>query len=332
MTDDTALSIRVDVHVTEADLDAALEADVLAGFASVPKSLPPVWFYDEVGCDLFDQITRLAEYYPTEAERSILAASSDAIAEAAGCDTLVELGSGTSDKTRLLLDATTARGLERFVAFDISEPTLRAACAALSTEYPKLSLHAVAGDFHRHLEQIPTDGRRRLVAFLGGTIGNFAPEQRHTFLDELAGTLREHDRFLLGVDLVKDPARLVAAYDDSAGVTAAFNRNVLSVLNRRLGANFDPELFDHVARWNDESSWIEMRLRARESVDIHFEALGLKTSFALGEDLLTEISAKFTPERLRHELREVGLDWEQSWTDANGDFLLVLASPRSGQY
>src|SRR3954453_10736811 len=198
MTDDTAVSIRVDVYVTEADLDAALEEDVRLGLAAQPKSLPPVWFYDETGCELFDRITRLSEYYPTRAERAILAARSGAIAEAAGCDTLVELGSGTSEKTRLLLNAMTGRGLRRFVAFDISEPTLRAACAALSTEYPGLALHAVAGDFHRHLDQIPTDGSR-LIAFLGGTIGNFAPQQRHAFLTELTATMRPADRFLLGV-------------------------------------------------------------------------------------------------------------------------------------
>src|SRR3954453_22341968 len=318
MTDDTAVSIRVDVYVTEADLDAALEEDVRIGFAAQPKSLPPVWFYDETGCELFDRITRLPEYYPTRAERAILAARSDAIAAAAGCDTLVELGSGTSEKTRLLLDAMTARGLERFVAFDISEPTLRAACAALSTEYPGLSLHAVAGDFHRPLDKIPTEGSR-LVAFLGGTIGNFAPEQRHQFLSQLAATFGPRDRFLLGVDLVKDPARLVAAYDDDAGVTAAFNRNVLSVLNRRVGADFDAEQFQHVARWNESEEWIEMRLRSRRPQEVRVEALGFGVSFAEGEDLLTEISAKFTPERIGRELREVGLDVEQSWTDPDGD-------------
>jgi L-histidine N-alpha-methyltransferase len=328
MTDDTAVSIRVDVYVTEADLDAALEEDVRLGLAAQPKSLPPVWFYDETGCDLFDRITRLPEYYPTRAERAILAARSDAIADAAGCDTLVELGSGTSEKTRLLLDAMTVRGLERFVAFDISEPTLRDACAALSTEYPGLALHAVAGDFHRHLDKIPTGGSR-LVAFLGGTIGNFAPEQRHKFLSELAVTFGPNDRFLLGVDLVKDPARLVAAYDDDAGVTAAFNRNVLSVLNRRVGADFDPAQFEHMARWNESEEWIEMRLRSRRPQEVRLEALGFGVSFAEDEDLLTEISAKFTPERIGRELREVGLHVEQSWTDPDGDFLLVLASPRA---
>src|SRR3954469_724844 len=328
MTDHTAVSIRVDVYVTEADLDAALEEDVRLGLAAQPKSLPPVWFYDERGCDLFDRITRLPEYYPTRAERAILAAQSDAVAAAASCDTLVELGSGTSEKTRLLLDAMTARGLQRFVAFDISEPTLRSAGASLTAEYPGLAVHAVAGDFHRHLDQIPTEGRR-LVAFLGGTIGNFTPEERSGFLTELAATFGPYDRFLLGVDLVKSPARLVAAYDDAAGVTAAFNRNVLSVLNRRVGATFDPERFDHVALWNAEESWIEMRLRARDRHEVRFDRLGFAVTFQEHEDLRTEISAKFTVERVTRELADAGLVVERTCTDPAGEFLLVLAAPRA---
>src|SRR3954467_12454947 len=306
MTDHTAVSIRVDVYVTEADLDAALEEDVRLGLAAQPKSLPPVWFYDETGCDLFDRITRLPEYYPTRAERAILAARSDAIAEAAGCDTLVELGSGTSEKTRLLLDAMTARGLERFVAFDISEPTLRAACAALSTEYPGLALHAVAGDFHRHLDQIPTDGSR-LIAFLGGTIGNFPPQERHAFLTGVTAPMRPADRFLLGVDLVKDPARLVAAYDDAAGVTAAFNRNVLRVLNRELHADFAPDEFSHRACWDPEHEWIEMRLRAGSPQHVRIADLGLDLRFAAGEEIRTEISAKFRRSGVETELAAAGL-------------------------
>ncbi len=239
--------VTVDVHLEADDTARALEADVRAGLGATPKTLPPKWFYDDRGSDLFDEITRLPEYYPTRTERSILLAHARDAAELTKADTLVELGSGTSEKTRLLLDALRDVGtLERFVPFDVSEQTLRDAAAAVAREYDGVRVHAVVGDFEHHLGELPGGGTR-LVAFLGSTIGNLAPGPRARFLADLAATLAPGDALLLGTDLVKDVDRLVAAYDDAAGVTAAFNRNVLTVLDRELDADFAPDAFDHVA-------------------------------------------------------------------------------------
>jgi L-histidine N-alpha-methyltransferase len=299
-------AVAVDVYLGPEELRTALERDARTGLTAAQKSLPAVWFYDERGSRLFDEITRLPEYYPTRTERSILAANAPEMAAVAGCDVLVELGSGTSEKTRLLLDAMTKVGLRRFVPLDVSEPTLRVAAADIADAYPGLHVHAVVGDFHRHLDRIPA-ADRRFFAFLGGTIGNLNPAQRRRFLFDLEATFGPQDRFLLGVDLVKDPARLVAAYDDARGVTAAFNRNVLTVLNRDLGANFDPDSFEHVALWNEQDSWIEMRLRARGQQKVWIDGLGLDVVFEDGEELLTEISAKFTIEGICAELAASGL-------------------------
>ena len=318
--------LTVDVHLPSGALVEALARDARSGLSASPKSLPPVWFYDERGSELFDDITRLPEYYLTRAERSILTAHADDIAAAADADVLVELGSGTSEKTRLLLDAMAGRQLRRFVPFDVSEPTLRTAAEAITAAYG-IEVAAVVGDFHHHLDRIPRDGRR-LVAFLGSTIGNLTPHQRRRFLADLGAAMDHDDRLLLGTDLVKDTARLVAAYDDAAGVTAAFNRNVLVVLNRELGADFDPDAFDHVALWNGRERQIEMRLRSRERQAITLDALGLRVGFAPGEDLLTEISAKFLEGQVRDELWRGGFAVERSWTDPAADFLLTLARPR----
>jgi L-histidine N-alpha-methyltransferase len=292
----------------------------------VPKVLPPVWFYDERGSELFDEITRLPEYYLTRAERAILEPHAPDIVGAAKASTLVELGSGTSEKTRLLLDAMAANGtLERFVPFDVSEEILRSAAHDIADTYG-IDVAAVVGDFHRHLAHIPRDGRR-LVAFLGSTIGNLGPAQRAEFLRSLATTMDYDDRLLLGTDLVKPVAQLLAAYDDGAGVTAAFNRNVLSVLNAELGADFDLDDFDHVARWNGGDRCIEMRLRARHGLRVRLPALGLAVDFAAGETLLTEISSKFTRAQVAQELGRAGFAVEQSWSDPAGHFLLTLARP-----
>ena len=261
MSAPTKANVTVDVHLSGADIADQLADDVRSGLSSSPKELPPKWFYDDRGSALFDEITRLPEYYPTRAERSVLDAHAADIAAATGADTLVELGSGTSEKTRLLLSALAEAGtLTRFVPFDVSELTLRTAAGAIADEYG-IDVHAVVGDFERHLDTIPTGGTR-LVAFLGGTIGNLAPAARARFLADVAAGLAPGDAFLLGTDLVKDVGRLEPAYDDAAGVTAEFNRNVLHVVNRELDADFDPERFDHVARWNPEEEWIEMRLRS----------------------------------------------------------------------
>ncbi|HEV2309329.1 MAG TPA: L-histidine N(alpha)-methyltransferase [Acidimicrobiia bacterium] len=302
----------------------ALAADVREGLTSTPKTLPPKWFYDDRGSELFDEITRLPEYYPTRAERSVLVDHAADIASATGADTLVELGSGTSEKTRLLLDALADAGtLRRFAPFDVSEATLRRASQAVAAEYG-VDVHAVVGDFERHLDELP-DGGTRLVAFLGGTIGNLAPAERASFLADLAAGLHDGDTLLLGTDLVKDVARLEAAYDDSAGVTAEFNRNVLRVINRCLDADFDPERFEHVARWEPKPAWIEMRLRAREAHHVRVRAIDLTVEFETGEELRTEISAKFTRQRVEAELAEAGLTLREWWTDPAGDFGVSLA-------
>jgi len=304
-----------------------LRADARAGLTASPKVLPPKWFYDEEGCRLFDEITRLPEYYPTRTERVILARHAGDIAARSSADTLVELGSGTSEKTRLLLDALAADGsLRRFVPFDVNEPTLRNAAAAIELEYPGVDVHAVVGDFERHLDRLPVGGTR-LVAFLGSTIGNLDPDGRARFYRNIAAGLAPDDALLLGTDLVKDTQRLEAAYDDDAGVTAAFNRNVLSVLNRELAADFTPERFAHVARWNPAEEWIEMRLRSEATQTVRVSKLELEVEFADGEEMRTEISAKFRRERVEAELAAAGLALAAWWTDPGGDFALSLWVP-----
>jgi L-histidine N-alpha-methyltransferase len=318
-------AIRIDVHLHPDDLAASLRRDVRDGLTATPKSLPPKWFYDDYGCELFDKITRLPEYYPTEREREILRRDSPAIAERSGATTVVELGSGTSDKTRTLLDAFSASGqLERFSPFDVNEATLRAAAHQLVAEYPGLEVHGVVGDFDHHLGAIPVEGRR-LVAFLGGTIGNYPPEGRARLLAELAAGLRPGDSLLLGTDLVKDVDRLELAYDDPAGVTADFNLNVLTVVNRELDADFDRDQFEHVARYDVDAAWIEMRLRSLIDQRVTVADLDLGTDFAAGEEMRTEISAKFTRPRIESELDAAGLRLDRWMTDAAGDFAVSLS-------
>jgi len=316
---------RVDVHLTSDDLRAALRSDADRGLRADPKDIPPKWFYDAHGSQLFDDITRLPEYYPTRCERAILEARAGEIATLSRADTLVELGSGTSDKTRILLDALRDAGtISRFVPFDVSEETLRDAAAAVHRDYPTVSVHAVVGDFDHHLDSIPGGGRR-LVAFLGGTIGNLEKGRRVEFLREIAHGLGADDYLLLGLDLVKDIDRLEAAYDDSQGVTAAFNKNVLAVMNRELDADFDESRFDHVAVFEKDPAQIEMRLRAVDTHTVQVRALGLAVRFTAGEEMRTEVSAKFTREQVVDELHEAGLDLARWWTDPDGDFALLLA-------
>lgn len=320
---ETASSIVVDVHLSEATWHRALHDGVRAGLTSRPKTLSPVWFYDERGSLLFDEITRLPEYYLTRAEMALLHAHTGEIVERAGAATLVELGSGTSEKTDVLLDAMTATGsLEQYVPLDVSEEMLRAAATRIACERPQLAVHAVVGDFLDDLGRLPRVGRR-LTAFLGSTIGNLDPTARGAFLSQLWTASAEGDLLLLGVDLVKDPARLVNAYDDAAGVTATFNRNALRVLNARLGANFEPDLFDHVAVWRASEQWIEMHLRARVEHDVRIEGLGLDVHFDRREDLRTEISAKFTLKGITAELERAGFAVGRTW--GTSDYALVLA-------
>ncbi|WP_380281267.1 L-histidine N(alpha)-methyltransferase [Kitasatospora purpeofusca] len=305
----------------------ALRHDVRTGLTSEPKTLPPKWFYDARGSELFEEITRLPEYYPTRAERAILTARAGEIAAATRARTLVELGSGSSEKTRLLLDALRGLGtLEAYVPVDVSESALTAAGRALSAEYPGLAVHGVLADFTDRLG-LPPAGGPRLVAFLGGTLGNLLPPERAAFLRGLRAALDPGDFLLLGTDLVKDPAVLVAAYDDAAGVTAEFNRNVLNVLNRELGADFEPEAFAHVALWDPEREWIEMRLRSLASQTVKIPELDLPVHFAEGEELRTEVSAKFRRERVAEELSAAGLRLAAWWTDEQGRFGLSLAQP-----
>ncbi len=319
--------LTIEVHLGPDDRRVALERDVREGLTRRPKSLPPVWFYDERGSRLFDEITRLPEYYPTRAEREILVRHAAEIVRTAGVSTLVELGSGTSEKTRLLLDAMAeADLLGSFVPFDVSEEVLTAAAVAIGSAYG-CRVHAVVGDFHRHLAAIPDADDGRLVAFLGSTIGNLDPAQRRRFLFDLDAAMTRDDRLLLGTDLVKDVDRLVAAYDDPSGVTAAFNRNVLAVLNAELRGDLRPDAFDHVAFWDDDNAWIEMRLRARQAHSARLAALDLDVDFAQGEELHTEISSKFRPEQVSAELHDAGFVVEGTWTDPDGDFLLTLARP-----
>ncbi|HEY7816004.1 MAG TPA: L-histidine N(alpha)-methyltransferase, partial [Nakamurella sp.] len=299
-------------HLPADFFDRSLRDDVLAGLTASRKWLPPKWFYDKVGSELFEDITRLPEYYPTRTERAILTTHAAEIVELAGTRTLIELGSGSSEKTRLLLDAmlrpagpgTGPEGLG-YVALDVSEDALRLACAGLVAQYPRLRVAAVRADFTHQLDVLP-GGLDRTVAFLGGTIGNFDPAERAAFLAALRERLRPGDHFLLGADLVKPADVLVPAYDDAAGVTAAFNLNVLDVLNRRLGANFDRTDFDHVAVWDPGDEWIEMRLRASREVAVRIDDLDLDVRLDRGEDIRTEISAKFRRDRLTAELTEAG--------------------------
>jgi L-histidine Nalpha-methyltransferase len=321
------MTYTIDVHLSADEVRMQMRADAVAGLQAEKKSIPPVWFYDERGSELFEEITRLPEYYPTRAERALLEAHAPTIAEMSKADTLVELGAGACNKTRVILDALQETGtLARYVPFDVSDEFLRTAASTLCTEYDSLAIHLVIGDFHQHLAEIPAEGRR-MVAFLGGTIGNLNPAQRSRFLFDLNCTMSSDDSLLLGTDLVKDRTRLVAAYDDAAGITAEFNRNVLHVLNEQLSGNFDPELFTHVALWNEREQWIEMRLRAEKATEVTLADAGITVQFDEGEELLTEISAKFTPEKIGDELLEAGFVVEGMWGAEEGEFLLTLAHP-----
>ncbi|WP_225826628.1 L-histidine N(alpha)-methyltransferase [Streptomyces naphthomycinicus] len=317
------------LHVTrtlpEDATDAALRADVLHGLTITPKWLPPKWFYDARGSELFERITELPEYYPTRAEREILATRSGEIAAASGARTLVELGSGSSEKTRYLIEAFPS--LAAYVPVDVSESALTQAGKALVAEHPRLDVHALIADFTAPLALPETPGPR-LVAFLGGTIGNLLPAERAGFLASVRSLLAPGDGLLLGTDLVKDEEVLVRAYDDAAGVTAAFNKNVLAVIDRELGADFDPDTFDHVAVWDAEREWIEMRLRSRTAQTVKVPALDLAVDFAAGEELRTEVSAKFRKEGVTGELAAAGLELTHWWTDARGRFALSLSVAR----
>jgi L-histidine Nalpha-methyltransferase len=322
------MTVAMATHLPPSSYLERLRDDVRTGLTAVSKSLPPKYFYDQRGSELFDEITRLPEYYPTRTERVILHAHAPEIAALTRAETLIELGSGTSDKTRLLLDSLHTGGtLRRFVPFDVDATVLTEASKAVAADYPSLDVLAVVGDFEHHLRLLPRDGRR-LLAFLGSTIGNLEPADRADFLTEVSATLAPGDSFLLGTDLVKDRSRLIAAYDDPGGVTAAFNRNVLAVINRDLDADFDLTAFEHVALWDAHKEWIEMRLRSTRPQIVHLRGLHLDVSLTHGEEIRTEISAKFRREGVLEELERAGLRLVRWWTDPADDFALSLSTPR----
>ena len=322
-------AIRIRSCVSDAQ-ERVLANDVLDGLTRPFKELPPKHFYDARGSELFEQICELPEYYPTRTEREILEQRAGEIIEHTGAGELVELGSGSADKARILLDAMSRAGtLHRYVPLDVSESALADAAHQLVAEYDGLRVDGVIGDFERHLDSVPqaTSGPR-IIALLGGTIGNFPPGTRRRLLQEIGRLLGPDDRLLLGTDLVKDPAVIEAAYDDSEGITAEFNRNVLRVINRELDADFSPEAFEHIAFFDRRNEWIEMRLRALRAQSVLIADLGLRIEFAAGEELRTEISAKFTRSRLEGDLRAAGLALERWYTDPQELFALSLAVRR----
>ncbi|MBV8429841.1 MAG: L-histidine N(alpha)-methyltransferase [Solirubrobacterales bacterium] len=319
-------TIRITSCLSESD-ERCLAEDVLDGLTKPFKELPPKHFYDARGSELFDQICELPEYYPTRTERLILECHARDIVRETGAGELVELGSGSAEKARILLEAMAQEGtLRRYVPLDVSEQALQQAAAELVAEYEGLLVEGVIGDFERHLDRIPHNGREpRLVALLGGTIGNFPPGTRRRLLRTIAGLLGPRDRLLLGTDLVKDPQMIEAAYDDRQGVTAEFNRNVLAVINRELDADFTPSAFEHVAFYDRDREWVEMRLRARRPQSVLIGALGLRITFAAGEELRTEISAKFSRARVQADFQAAGLSIQHWYTDPRELFAVSLA-------
>jgi L-histidine N-alpha-methyltransferase len=324
--------VAIASYLSEAD-ERCLANDVLDGLTRPFKELPPKHFYDARGSELFEQICELPEYYPTRTEVGILGDWADEIVTRTGAGELVELGSGTADKARILLDAMARAGtLRRYVPLDVAERVVADSARALVEEYDGLEVHGVVGDFERHLGHVPhPDGIPRLVALLGGTVGNFPPGTRRTLLRKIGALLGPDDRVLLGTDLVKDPAVIEAAYDDPAGVTAEFNRNVLHVMNRELGANFVADQFEHVAFFDEKHEWVEMRLRSLEACSVDIGELGMTVEFEAGEEVRTEISAKFTRERLEADYRAAGLAMEHWYTDSDELFALSLAGREDAQ-
>ena len=321
--------IRIESFLSETD-ERSLANDVLDGLTRPFKEIPAKHFYDARGSELFEQICELPEYYPTRAERAILLARADGIIRRTRAGELVELGSGSAEKARILLGAMSRAGtLRRYVPLDVSESALEIASRELLDEFDELTVHGVVGDFERHLGQVPkADGTPRIVALLGGTIGNFLPGTRRRLLREIGRLLGPRDRLLLGTDLVKDPAVIEAAYDDSAGVTAEFNRNVLHVINRELDADFSPEAFEHIAFFDRKHEWVEMRLRSQRPCSVLVSELGLRVDFAAGEELRTEISAKFTHARVEEDFHAAGLELDAWYTDPDELFALSLAARR----
>jgi L-histidine N-alpha-methyltransferase len=327
---DISERLRIDVYVDGSGMLESMADDVRKGLTSDPKRVSPKFFYDYEGSVLFERITELPEYYPTRAERDLLAEISDELMATLRPEQVVELGSGSSSKTRLLLGAESApTHLKTYVPFDVSKGIVEEAANQLLDEFPFLSVHGVIGDFSQHLDRIPETKGRRLVLFLGGTIGNFAPAERQAFLRQVAAILGPDDRLLIGMDLVKDPAIIEAAYNDSQGVTAEFNRNVLRVLNQGVGADFNPEAYGHRAYFNRDESRIEMHLVPASTQMVTLRDLGMTITISPDETLWTESSYKFTEESVNDMLEKAGLRLDGFYTneDPSRLFGLALAAP-----
>jgi L-histidine N-alpha-methyltransferase len=322
--------VQVDSWLSQ-DEERSLANDVLDGLTKPFKELPPKHFYDARGSELFEQITEQPEYYPTRSELAILRGRAAEIVALTGAGELVELGAGASDKARVLLDAMRDAGtLRRYIPLDVSQSVVEDAARTLIEDYEDLQVYGVVGDFERHLEHVPhAAGVARLVALLGGTIGNFPPGTRRNVLNKIAGLLGPEDRLLLGTDLVKDAHVIEAAYNDAAGITAEFNRNLLYVLNRELDADFQPESFEHIAFYDRRNEWVEMRLRATRAMSAYIADLDLRVEFAAGEELRTEISAKFTRAHVEADLEAAGLELDRWFTDEEKLFAITMARPQT---
>jgi L-histidine N-alpha-methyltransferase len=322
---------HIDTPLEDELAEHAFANDVLDGLTKPFKELPPKYLYDAHGSELFDRITEQPEYYPTRTELKILREHSAAIVERTGAGELVELGAGASTKARVLLDAMRAAGtVRRYVPLDVSDAVVAHAARTLAADYPGLEVSGVIGDFERDLDHVGRVGDTpRIVALLGGTIGNFPPGTRRAVLTKIGSLLADGDYLLLGIDLVKDPAIIEAAYNDAAGVTAEFNRNMLRVVNREFDGDIPIESFEHVAFYDGRQQWVEMRLRATRPFSARLAALDLRVDFASGEELRTEISAKFTPARIRGDLEASGLELTEFLTDPEGLFAISLSRPVS---
>lgn len=324
MSSATQREVSVEVVGDEGNAQQALDQATLAGLRREPKELPTVWLYDERGSQLYEEITRLPEYYLPGREAEILRARADAIAQRTEARTFVELGSGSARQTRFLLDALDGVGtLEFFVPLDVSTQTLRTTARAIAAAYPHISVHALVGDFERDLDVLPREGPR-LIALLGSTIGNLHPRRREQFLTTLASQLDERDALLLGLDLVKEPMRLESAYNDSAGVTEAFVRNAFTAVNRELDATFEQGRFVYEARWNPEQECMDIGLRARSTHGVSIRRLDLQLELDRDELLRVEVSAKFRRERFEVEARRAGLSVESWWPDRGNEFAVAL--------
>jgi L-histidine N-alpha-methyltransferase len=321
-------NLAIDVHLEDGGASRAAARDVRRGLTGTPKRLPSKYFYDERGSRLFQRITQQPEYYLTRAETRLLERDAKRIAEITEFEDLVELGSGSAEKTRRLIDAGRGSGrMRRYVPFEVSRETAESSARELAGRYPDLEVHAVIGDFERHLEEIP-EGGRRLIALLGSTIGNFPDEQSVPFLAEIKRVMRDEDWFLLGIDLVKDKDVLEAAYNDAQGVTAEFNRNILNVINEQVDGDFDVEAFEHVARYNEDRSRIESGLRSKRAQSVRLRRLDLEIEFEPGENLRTEVSCKYTRPSLTRLLARAGLRMHRWFTDESRTFALSLSRTR----